>query len=523
MSSETLNPNLENSPNSTPEFEFWFFFNSLFCRKKWIWRFLQTQALEFGEFSKLHFLVFEKKNMWILFLLNLSSGKSPNSTSECVYFLNFDFFLRVWRFWTCGEKNMRAEVFLVTKYACRRCFLYQKKPSHAYFFWVWRFSPNSENLQTHFFRVWRGWVLQTQGLSLENSPNSDSKETKSRKHVFFHKPKWVWRFLQTQEFGEFSKLRFKWFLSLENSPNSRVEFGEFCKLKCWVWRILQTQNQKKKLSDFFLKMHLENSQEFHLTKKKTEFGEFSKLRCKISKLMFFSKSSNSSAEFGEFSKLRFKRKKSEFGEFFKLRFKISKLICSWKKWTGEKKQTQRLRGSQDLQCPGPNLFSSENHGHEKKTQRLRLSPVWVQKVVRVSREQNFATRKQLYSWESSREGEFSNLCCQNLQAYMWPARLYCCCFCKRKKTIKTVKTPQSLCLENTLNSSNSNKFVSLKTTMLTTKLHTYLCSKSPYCVVVSKYVFGSGSGSVVFKFLCSKNSPTEKNQLRKYFRITSHK
>ena len=49
------------------------------------------------------------------------------------------------------------------------------------------------------------------------------------------------------------------------------------------------------------------------------------------------------------------------------------------------------------------------------------------------------------------------------------------------------------------------------------------CSKSPYCVVVSKYVFGSGSGSVVFKFLCSKNSPTEKNQLRKYFRITSHK
>ena len=151
-------------------------------------------------------------------------------------------------------------------------------------------------------------------------------------------------------------------------------------------------------------------------------------------------SPNSSAEFGEFSKFRFKRKKSEFGEFFKLRFKISKLICSWKKWTGEKKQTQRLRGSQDLQCPGPNSFSSsENHGHEKKTQRLRLSPVWVQKVVRVSREQNFATREQLYSWESSREGEFSNLCCQNLQAYMWPARLYCCCFCKWKKLSKLSK------------------------------------------------------------------------------------
>ena len=170
-------------------------------------------------------------------------------------------------------------------------------------------------------------------------------------------------------------------------------------------------------------MHLENSQEFHF-KTKTEFGEFSKLRCKISKLMFFSKSSNS---------------RVEFGEFFKLRFKISKLICSWKKITGEKKQTQRLRGSQDLQCPGPNSFSSENHEHEKKTQRLRLSPVWVQKVVRVSREQNFATRKQLYSWESSREGEFSNLCCQNLQAYMWPARLYCCCFCKWKKLSKLSK------------------------------------------------------------------------------------
>jgi hypothetical protein len=57
-------------------------------------------------------------------------------------------------------------------------------------------------------------------------------------------------------------------MSLENSPNSSAEFGEFSKLRFkriffWVWRILQTQNQKEKLSDFFLKMHLENSQEFH--------------------------------------------------------------------------------------------------------------------------------------------------------------------------------------------------------------------------------------------------------------------
>jgi hypothetical protein len=49
---------------------------------------------------------------------------------------------------------------------------------------------------------------------------------------------------------------------------------------------------------------------------------------------------------------------------------------------------------------------------------------------------------------------------------------------ENEKTIKSVKTPQSLCLENTLNSSNSNKFVSLKTTMLTTKLHTYLSVQS---------------------------------------------
>ena len=47
-----------------------------------------------------------------------------------------------------------------------------------------------------------------------------------------------------------------------------------------------------------------------------------------------------------------------------------------------------------------------------------------------------------------------------------------------EKTIKTAKTPQSLCLENTLNSSNSNKFVSLKTKMLTTKIHTYLSVQS---------------------------------------------
>jgi hypothetical protein len=138
------------------------------------------------------------------------------------------------------------------------------------FFWVWRFSPNSGSKSpTHFFRKKNRNLknTHTQRLSLENFPNS------------------------RVEFGDFPELRFKrnkipktcFFsqtkMSLENSPNSRVEFGEFCKLKCWVWRILQIQNQKKKFSIFFKKMHLEKSQEFHL-KKKPEFWEFSKLRFK---------------------------------------------------------------------------------------------------------------------------------------------------------------------------------------------------------------------------------------------------
>ena len=99
----------------------------------------------------------------------------------------------------------------------------------------------------------------------------------------------------------------------------------------------------------------------------------------------------------------------------------------------ELEKKNKLRGSEVLKISNVQVqthFLLKTMDTKKKTQRLRLSPVWVQKVVRVSREQNFATRKQLYSWESSREGEFSNLCCQNLQAYMWPARLYCCCFCK---------------------------------------------------------------------------------------------
>ena len=71
-------------------------------------------------------------------------------------------------------------------------------------------------------------------------------------------------------------------LSLENSPNSET---------------------KEKFLKFFSKNAFGKFSRIYFFKK-TEFGEFSKLRCKISKLMFFFKSSNSRVEFGEFSKLK---------------------------------------------------------------------------------------------------------------------------------------------------------------------------------------------------------------------------
>ena len=235
MSLEILNRNLENSPNSTLEFgEFsklnlWvlIFFNSLFCRKNesgdfelWVWRILQTQKKnsfesEFGEFSKLSTWVwrilqthfgFWKKNMfsgfcffWIWVRGNLqtqplSLENSPNSTSECVYFLSFDFFF---------EKNEFGD-----------------------------FEPEF------------GDFLQTQPLSLENSPNSTlefGEFSKLRKKSFesefgeFSKlSTWVWRILQTH-FGFWKKTCFRDFVSFES------EFGEISKLNPWVCRILQTQ------------------------------------------------------------------------------------------------------------------------------------------------------------------------------------------------------------------------------------------------------------------------------------------
>ena len=188
-----------------------------------------------------------------------------------------------------GNKICVQRVFFVSKKTFARIFFLSLEKISKLRFKISKlifFEKKKRNLKnTH-----------TQRLSLENSPNSrvefgDFPELRFKRNKI---PNTCFFFTNQNEFGEFSKLKcWVWrilqtqiqkifFLSLENSPNSRVEFGEFCKLstKC-IWKILK---------NFF--------------KKRTEFGEFSKLRCKISKLMFFSKSSNSRVEFGEFSKLK---------------------------------------------------------------------------------------------------------------------------------------------------------------------------------------------------------------------------
>ena len=163
MSLEILNLSLEKSPNSTQ-------------KKNLLNLSLQNSpnsALEFGEFSKL-ILVFEKKTCFRDFVFfNLSSGKSPNSRVEFGDFSKLRF-----------------------------------KNSKLIFFGKKR---NLKNTHTH--SVWR--ILQTQGLSLEISPNS------------------------RVEFGDFSKLRFKiskliFFgkkTKFKKYTHSEVEFGEFSKLK----------------------------------------------------------------------------------------------------------------------------------------------------------------------------------------------------------------------------------------------------------------------------------------------------
>ena len=268
MSLENLNLSLEKSPNSTLEF------GEISKLNPWVWRILQTQPLSVCVF--LNFVFFPKKMSLEILNLSwekspnspLSLEKSPNSTLEfgefsklnlwvCVFF-KFRFFSKkgwVWRF----LQPEFGEISKLNLWVCV-CFLnfvFFKKMSLE-------ISPNSDPW------VWR--ILQTQGLSLEISPNSNSKETKSENMFIFQKPKWVWRILQTQVLSLENSANSdskEFFLSLENFPNSRVEFGELSKLKGWVefGDFLQTQGlnseSKEKISDFFLKMHLENSQKVH--------------------------------------------------------------------------------------------------------------------------------------------------------------------------------------------------------------------------------------------------------------------
>ena len=238
-----------------------------------------NSALEFGEFSKLNSnsFWFVKKNMfsgfrffWICVRGNLqtqplSLENSPNSTSECVYFLNFDFFFEKMSLEILNlsldkisklKKNVRR-FFLIQKTPSARIFCYQKKFCTHIFIWVWKFYPNSGSKSpnsffskkkskfktyTHSevefgeFSKLKGWVTQIQ--KKENPENM----------FFFQKPKWVWRILQTQV------------LSLENSPNSDSiffsDFGEISKLKGWVWRIFQIRVQNLQTHSFLKKSKL---------------------------------------------------------------------------------------------------------------------------------------------------------------------------------------------------------------------------------------------------------------------------
>ena len=128
---------------------------------------------------------------------------------------------------------------------------------------------------------------------------------------------------------------------------------------------LETQNQKKKNSDFFLKMHLENSQKFQ-------------------KKMSLENSPNSDSKEKNLSL----ENSSNSG---------SKSLNSFVPEKNELEKKNKLRGSEVLKISNVKVqihFLLKTMDTKKKPQRLRLSPVWVQKVARVSREQNFATRKQ---------------------------------------------------------------------------------------------------------------------------------
>ena len=278
---------LENSPNSRVEFGD---FSKL---KGWVWRFLQTQVQNLqthffrkkNEIKKIHTL---RGWVWrILQTQGLSLEISPNSRVE---FGDFS--------------KLRFKISKLIFFGKKR----KLKKTHTLRGWVWRIlqtqglsleiSPNSR-VEFGDFSKLRFKISKliffgkknekkkknthTQRLSLENSPNSrvefgDFPELRLKQQnpesmFFFQKPKWVWRILQTQV------------LSLENSANSDSkdffsEFGEFSKLKGWVWRFLQTQVQNLQTHFSWKKTKFKK-----YTHSEVEFGEFSKLKCWVGRII----------------------------------------------------------------------------------------------------------------------------------------------------------------------------------------------------------------------------------------------
>ena len=205
-------------------------------------------------------------------------------------------------------------------------FCIKKKLRTHIFFWVWIFSPNSGSKSPNSFFRKKNRNLKnthTQRLSLENSPNSRVefgdfpelrfKRNKIPKTCFFSKTKMSLENSpnSSAEFGEFSKLRFKRFIFLSLEKISKL------KLKGWVWRF--SPNSRVEFGDF-LQTQVQNLQTHFFRKKKRNLKNTHTQRLSLEN------SPNSGSKFPNsfFSKKKTKFKKYthsevEFGEFSKLK------------------------------------------------------------------------------------------------------------------------------------------------------------------------------------------------------------
>ena len=130
-------------------------------------RILQTH---FGFWKKTCFSGFCFFWIWVSLNLQtqpLSLENSPNSTSECVYFMNFDFFRKneFGDFELEFGENLQNQPLSLEKISKLNPWVWRILQTQKKIFWIW---------------VWR--ILQTQHLRLENSPNSFWFLKK--KHVF---------------------------------------------------------------------------------------------------------------------------------------------------------------------------------------------------------------------------------------------------------------------------------------------------------------------------------------------------